>query len=99
MRRMLPALQTFDGERTVLADAALPKHAADALAELTFPEPESWLKDFDWGEDGADSKRGGAEALGTLKGEPEFDALVTECKRLSAKAQTLVEDYRQRTPR
>ena len=40
LRRMLPRLQTLDGERTVLADAALPKEASSALAELAFAEPE-----------------------------------------------------------
>ena len=46
LRRMLPALQTLDGERTILADAALPGDASDALNALAFAEPEPWLKDF-----------------------------------------------------
>ena len=64
MRRMLPNLQTLDGERTQLADAVLPPDAADALKNLQFSDPEPWLKDFDWGDD--DLGRGGAASGGVL---------------------------------
>ena len=100
---MLPRLQTLDGERTVLSDAALPKEAASALDELDFAEPEPWLRNFDWGDAGSGSKKVAAAAsdaqgkLGTLKGSAEFDALVVECKRLSARAQTLIDDHRHAT--
>jgi len=99
VRRMLPRLQTLDGERTLLADAALPKGAASAMSELAFAEPEPWLRDFDWGD--ADPSANGTQpsSLGTLNGAAEFDSLIVECKRLSARAQTLVEDFRCRTPR
>lgn len=100
MRRMLPTLQTLDGERALLADAALPRGAANALEAMTFAEPTPWLRDFDWGEEPAAA---GGRAPGVqgvpIKGAAEFDSLLTECKRLSAKAQSLVEDYRARTPR
>jgi len=97
VRRMLPALQTLDGERTILADATLPKDAAAALGELTFAEPEPWLKDFDW--DGDDKAGGRVDDLGPLKGDAAFAQTLTECKRLSAKAAALVEDYAKLTPR
>ena len=100
-RRMLPALQTLDGERALLSDAALPKKV-DALADVLLPEPEPWLRDFDWGDEAQVGSRAGAGRAGgggALKGAAEFDALVMESKRLSAKAQSLVEDYRARTPR
>ena len=100
MRRMLPTLQTLDGERALLADASLPRGAANALEAMTFAEPTPWLRDFDWGEEPAAA---GGRAPGVqgvpIKGAAEFDSLLTECKRLSAKAQSLVEDYRARTPR
>eukprot|EP00900_Chrysochromulina_parva_P020281 jgi/Chrpa1/2887/Chrysochromulina_OHIO_Genome00012387-RA len=101
VRRMLPRLQTLDGERIVLADAALPNEAGNALSQLSFAEPEPWLKNFDWGDAGPGGKAGGRAAaggqepqLGTLQGSAEFDALVIECKRLSARAQTLIDDHR-----
>jgi len=95
LRRMLPQLQTLDGERTLLADAALPKDAAEALRQLAFAEPESWLKDLDLGEGGdLDS-----EPLGQLKSAESFEQSLVECRRLSAKADSLIEDYKARTPR
>ena len=97
IRRMLPQLQTLDGERTVMADAALPKDAADALAKLSFGEPESWFKDFDWGDDAA--RDGGPESLGPLKSSEAFDHSLTECKRLAAKADSLIADMQAKTPR
>ena len=97
MRRMLPNLQTLDGERTMLADVALPKDASDALKELTFAEPEPWLKDFDWG--GDDTSESVGLGLGQLKSAQTFDTALTECKRMSAKAQSLIEDYKAKTPR
>lgn len=97
LRRMLPQLQTLDGERALLADAAAPKDAAEALAQLRFPEPEPWLQDFDLDLDLDGSGKG--EALGQLKSAPAFDQALTECKRLSAKAESLIEDYKARTPR
>lgn len=97
VRRMCPHLQTLDGERTALVDAAgATQSAADAIAALSFPEPESWLANFDWGELGGG---GGRRALGELSGAPEFDEKLTECKRLSAKAKSLIDDYTARTPR
>ena len=45
-RLLMRDLQTLDGERVLLADAAMPKDAAAALAGLTFAEPEPWLKDL-----------------------------------------------------
>jgi len=112
VRRMLPRLQTLDGERVVLADAALPKGASGAAADLIFAEPEPWLRDFDFGEaseggrgSSASSKRQPLQNsaqqrdANDLKGAAEFDALVVECKRLSARAQSLIEDYKARTPR
>ena len=95
MRRMLPTLQTLDGERTALSDAALPKDAADALRELTFADPEPWLKNFDWGDDDApEAGSSGPGALGTLKSAQTFDTALTECKRISAKAASLIDDYK-----
>jgi hypothetical protein len=96
VRRMLPALQSLDAERILLADAALPKDVSSALSQLTFTEPEPWLKGFDWGSAGAEPA---VPTLGPLKGAAEFDASLTECKRLSAKAQALLDDYNCRTPR
>ncbi len=90
VRRMLPSLQTLDGERTALADVAMPPSTADALANLKFAEPEPWLKDFSWESE---------SALGPLDGNQEFEQVLTECKRLSAKAGSLVDDYNARTPR
>ena len=98
LRRMLPQLQTLDGERVLLADAAMPKDAAAALAGLTFAEPEPWLKDFDFGDDGTGAP-GAIDSLSDLKSAQGFDAALTECKRLSAKADSLIEDYKSRTPR
>ena len=97
MRRMLPQLQTLDGERTVLADAAPPRDAADALAKLSFADdPEPWFKDFDWDIDlGSADGRG----LGKLKSADTFNQALTECKRLSAKADSLIDDFKSRTPR
>ena len=97
VRRMLPSLQTLDGERTVLADATLPPDATKALAELTFADPEPWLRDFDFGL--PESTAAKPAALDQLKGTAEFETVLTECKRLSAKALSLVEDYKVRTPR
>ena len=102
MRRMLPNLQTLDGERTQLADASLPRDAASALNDLTFAEPAPWLKDFDWGEDDdltAGGGGGAALAIGQLKSAQNFDAALVECKRMSAKAASLIEDYKAKTPR
>ena len=100
LRRMLPQLQTLDGERTVLTDAATPKDAADALSKLNFAEPEAWFKDFDWDDDGLASVGGAkGEALGPLKNAEAFQTAVTECKRISAKADHLIEDMKARTPR
>ena len=101
MRRMLPNLQTLDGERTMLADAALPQDAGDALQNLSFAEPEPWLKDFDWsGGEGLSKDAGSAlGALGELRSAKSFEAALTECKRMSAKAASLIEDYQAKTPR
>ena len=101
MRRMLTTLQTLDGERTMLADAALPQDAGDALQNLSFAEPEPWLKDFDWsGGEGLSKDAGSAlGALGELKSAKSFEAALTECKRMSAKAASLIEDYQAKTPR
>ena len=97
VRRMLPQLQTLDGERCVIADAAVPQ-VADALSALNLPEPEAWLKDFDW--DGVElGPSGQPESLGPLKGAPEFDKALTECKRLAAKAESMIEDWKAKTPR
>ena len=97
MRRMFPQLQTLDGERTVLADVAPPRDAADALAKLSFADdPEPWFKDFDWDIDlGSADGRG----LGKLKSADTFNQALTECKRLSAKADSLIDDFKSRTPR
>ena len=99
LRRMLPQLQTLDGERTLLADAALPKDAADALASMNFPEPSAWFKDFDWGDDDLASGGGKGEALGPLKNAEGFQNALMDCKRLSAKADSLIDDMKARTPR
>jgi len=120
IRRMLPRLQTLDGENVKLTEASLPKELSGALDDLIFADPEPWLKDFDWGElanepapaasapAGRKSRSGGsnnkelpqkASSGPPLKGEAEFDAVVVECKRLDAKAKTLIEDMRCRTPR
>ena len=97
VRRMLLQLQTLDDERTLLSDAALPRDSAEALAALSFAEPEPWLKDFDWGDN--DVGGGLPETLGELKSDQVFDHSLTECKRLSAKAQSLIDDAIARTPR
>uniref|UniRef100_A0A7S2IZZ9 U2A'/phosphoprotein 32 family A C-terminal domain-containing protein n=1 Tax=Haptolina brevifila TaxID=156173 RepID=A0A7S2IZZ9_9EUKA len=96
VRRMLPSLQTLDGERTVFGDAALPKDVGKAFADLTFADPEPWLRDFDFGLANGSAS---APASAPLKGTTEFESVLTECKRLSAKAQSLVDDYKVRTPR
>lgn len=90
VRRMLPSLQTLDGQMVVLGDAAgMPPGGADA-SELNFPEPEPWLKGFSWE---------GDETLKPLDGAQEFAQVLTECKRLSAKAKSLVDDWEAKTPR
>lgn len=108
IRRMLPTLQTFDGERTVLQDAALPQNAGEGLAAMTFPEPEPWLKDFDLDLDrNAVPARGGAGRDGgdfgvdfsSLKSVQQFDQVLVDFKRLNAKAVSLIEDYQAKTPR
>lgn len=102
MRRMLTTLQTLDGERVVLADVMMPKDASAVLAQLSFAEPEPWLKDFDWGDTddtSASAARTAKESVGDLKSAQEFQQVLLECKRLSAKAGSLIEDYRAKTPR
>ena len=81
VRRMLPNLRSLDGEFSALADAAAVE--GDALAEMELPAPEPWLKGFtfDTGETGAE-----------LAGTEDFQKVVTDCKRLSARAQSLLAD-------
>ena len=81
VRRMLPNLRSLDGEFSALADAAAVE--GDALAEMELPEPEPWLKGLtlETGETGAE-----------LAGTEEFQKVVTDCKRLNARAQSLLAD-------
>ena len=81
VRRMLPNLRSLDGEFSTLADAAAAE--GDALAEIELPEPEPWLKGvtLETGEAGAE-----------LAGTEEFQKVVTDCKRLSARAHSLLAD-------
>ena len=101
MRRMLPSVQTLDGEHVILADAAMPQSAADALEELKLPDPDPWLKNFDWGEgdSGGTAGTGSILPLDNLDSMKSFEQAMTECKRMSAKAVSLVEDFKARTPR
>lgn len=85
MRRMLPKLQALDGERTVLADAAAVP-SSSPLDGLDIKDPEPWLKDFNWQVATAQSE--------PLEGTREFEAALTDCKRLSARAQSLIDTYR-----
>ena len=95
MRRMLPRLQSLDGQRTVLVDATPPDDANSVLSGMAFPEPEPWLKDFD-----TNLSVPAATSPGeALQGSKDFDAIMVECSRLSARALTLVEDFKCRTPR
>lgn len=81
VRRMLPNLRSLDGEFSALADAAAVE--GDAFAEVELPEPEPWLKGFTW-----DTGEAGTELAGT----EDFQKVVTDCKRLSARAQSLLAD-------
>jgi len=85
VRRMLPRLASFDGERTVLVDAAAPE--GNPFDSLELPTPTPWLKDFKWDVD--EPPKG--EPLG---GAQEFEQVLTDCKRLSARAQSMIDDYR-----
>ena len=77
VKRMVPNVRSLDGEFSALADAA--GGDGDVLAELDLPEPESWLKDVRWDDAG-----------GELAGTEEFQKVVTDCKRLSARATSLL---------
>mmetsp|Transcript_46124 Transcript_46124/g.128145 ORF Transcript_46124/g.128145 Transcript_46124/m.128145 type:complete len:211 (-) Transcript_46124:231-863(-) len=85
VRRMLPKLQSLDGERTVLADASAAEE--NPFDSLSLPTPTPWLKDFSFDLD-APSKGG------PLEGTQEFEQALTDCKRLSARAQSLIDDYK-----
>ena len=100
MRRMFPQLQTLDGERTVLADVAPPRDAADARKKLSFTkDPEPWFKDFNWLEWDDDHASADGLDIGKLESVDAFNKALTDCKRLSAKAESLIEDFKSRTPR
>mmetsp|Transcript_16660 Transcript_16660/g.39759 ORF Transcript_16660/g.39759 Transcript_16660/m.39759 type:complete len:229 (-) Transcript_16660:185-871(-) len=86
VRRMLPLLDSLDGERTVLADAAVPQ--VTPLENLMLPTPIPWIKDYSFETD-APSK------LPPLEGVQAFDEALTDCKRLSARARSLIDDYKQ----
>ena len=43
--------------------------------------------------------RGGGVSLENLKSVKQFDQVLTDFKRLNAKAMTLIEDYQAKTPR
>eukprot|EP00320_Phaeocystis_rex_P010109 CAMPEP_0119073828 /NCGR_PEP_ID=MMETSP1178-20130426/69176_1 /TAXON_ID=33656 /ORGANISM="unid sp, Strain CCMP2000" /LENGTH=222 /DNA_ID=CAMNT_0007055945 /DNA_START=40 /DNA_END=708 /DNA_ORIENTATION=+ len=81
VRRMLPNLRSLDGEFSALADAAAAE--GDTLAEIELPEPEPWLR-------GVTLVTG--EAGTELAGSEDFQKVVTDCKRLSARAQSLLSD-------
>ena len=83
VRRMLPNLRSLDGEFSALADAAGAE--GDAIAEITLPQPEPWFKDFTW-----DTDEGGTDLAGT----EDFQKVVTDCKRLSARAKSILADYK-----
>ena len=85
MRRMVPDVRSLDGQFSALADAS--GGDGDVLAELNLPEPEPWLKGFKWDD----------AASGELAGSEEFQKVVTDCKRLSARAQSMLAEVK--TPR
>jgi len=95
VRRMLPSLQSLDGERTALADA-MPPTESDPFAEIALSEPKPWLAGYAWElETFCDAQGTGNQ----MAGAREFDQTLTDCKRLSARAQSLIDDTRARTPR
>ena len=63
---------------------------------------EPWLKDFDWGDDALAKGTGAGhtfDSIGELPSAQTFEKTLTESKRMCAKAASLIEDYKQRTPR
>lgn len=82
IRRQLPNLRSLDGAFGALASATDDEDGA----LLSIPEPTPWLEGFSWGDDPS----GGTE----LKGGEEFQKVVTDCKRLSARAQSLLAEHR-----
>ena len=82
LRRQLPNLRSLDGEFGALASGA----DGEDAALLSLPEPTSWLEGFSW----EDDPSGGAD----LQGGEEFQKVVADCKRLSARAQSLLAEHK-----
>eukprot|EP00965_Chrysotila_dentata_P260516 6213937-Pleurochrysis_carterae.AAC.7 len=83
-RRALPRLRCLDGEWLELVDAV---EDGDQETALVVPEvkPQPWFSKQEL----ADALAGGQV---DISGAEEFEAMVTECKRASARAKTLLDD-------
>jgi serine/threonine protein kinase len=57
------------------------------LPKVALPEPEPWLKGFSWDDAFVD------ESQLATKGEQKYKALLLECKKLNANAQSLLSHY------
>ena len=87
VRRMLPSLKCLDGEWFDLVDALGDGDGDEGFA-LPEVKPAPWFN--------ADDMQASLDAEpASIKGMEEFEQALTDCKRIGARAQELIDDFKE----
>ena len=96
VRRLLPQLRTLDDEHNALAEAAAKAAAqlgdSDPLAlVMAAVEPKPWFSESDLD---PTTLLGDGDGAAAIEGGSEFQQALTDSKRMSVRAQSLLADFK-----